>query len=182
MFPLGTMRLFGTSSSLWEIYTKTCPKSDKFFTTISWCHVRIPCQVVASVKEIKVWRGSVCRFGHWGDTFPLGTMRHFEKSPGLWEVYIKTCPKSEKYFTTEIWCHVITPYLVSLFSGEFWIYGTFKPSLSMFKAEPWLPDFCNSFQFLEWDLNIHPMTHIWFFNPVWCTVACACSSNLNCAH
>ena len=40
----------------------------------------------------------------------------------------------------------------------------------------------NSFPFLAWDLNMQPRTHIWFFNPFWCTGACAYSSNLNYAH
>ena len=39
-----------------------------------------------------------------------------------------------------------------------------------------------SFPFLAWDLEIHPRTHMWFFNQLWCTGACACSSNLNYAH
>ena len=29
---------------------------------------------------------------------------------------------------------------------------------------------------------MHPRTQIWFFNQFICTGACACSSNLNCAH
>ena len=32
-----------------------------------------------------------------------------------------------------------------------------------------------SFQFLAWDLSMHPRTHIWFFNQFICTRACACS-------
>ena len=39
-----------------------------------------------------------------------------------------------------------------------------------------------SFPFLAWDLSMHPRTKIWFFNQFICTGACACSSNLNCAH
>jgi len=36
--------------------------------------------------------------------------------------------------------------------------------------------------FLHWDLEIHPKdTHV-IFNQLWCTGACACSSNLNYAH
>ena len=44
------------------------------------------------------------------------------------------------------------------------------------------PGVWNSFPFLAWDLNMHPRTHIWFFNQFICTGACACSSNLNYAH
>ena len=57
-----------------------------------------------------------------------------------------------------------------------------KPSFSMFSAEARLPDVWISFPFLAWDLEIHPRTHMWFFNQLWCTGACACSSNLNYAH
>ena len=39
-----------------------------------------------------------------------------------------------------------------------------------------------SFPSLAWDLEIHPRTHMWFFNQLWCIGACACSSNLNYAH
>ena len=39
-----------------------------------------------------------------------------------------------------------------------------------------------SFPSLAWDLEIHPRTHMWFFNQLWCLGACACSSNLNYAH
>ena len=44
------------------------------------------------------------------------------------------------------------------------------------------PSVWNSFPFLAWDLSMHPMTQIWFFNQFICTGACACSSNLNYAH
>ena len=57
-----------------------------------------------------------------------------------------------------------------------------KPSFSMFSAEPRCPDVWISFPFLAWDLEIHPRTHMWFFSQLWCTGACACSSNLNYAH
>ena len=39
-----------------------------------------------------------------------------------------------------------------------------------------------SFPSLAWDLEIHPRTHMWFFNQLWSIGACACSSNLNYAH
>ena len=44
------------------------------------------------------------------------------------------------------------------------------------------PGVWNSFPFIAWDLEIHPRTHMWFFNQLWCIGACACSSNLNYAH
>ena len=39
-----------------------------------------------------------------------------------------------------------------------------------------------SFPSLAWDLEIHPRTHMWFLNQLWCIGPCACSSNLNYAH
>ena len=39
-----------------------------------------------------------------------------------------------------------------------------------------------SFPSLAWDLEIHPRTHMWFFNQLWCIGAFACSSNLNYAY
>ena len=57
-----------------------------------------------------------------------------------------------------------------------------KQSFSMFSAEPRCPDVWISFPFLAWDLEIHPRTHMWFFNQHWCTGTCACSSNLDYAH
>ena len=44
------------------------------------------------------------------------------------------------------------------------------------------PGVRNSFPFLPWDLSMKPRTHIWIFNQFICIRACACSSNLNCAH
>ena len=49
-----------------------------------------------------------------------------------------------------------------------------KPSFSIFPAEPRCLDVWISFPFLAWDLEIYPRTHMWFFNQLWCTGACAC--------
>ena len=49
-------------------------------------------------------------------------------------------------------------------------------------GEPRRLDVWTSLQSLAWDLEIHPRTHTWFFKQLWCTGACACSSNLNYAH
>ena len=68
------------------------------------------------------------------------------------------------------------------FQACFGFTGIKKPSFSIFPAEPRLPDVWISFPFLAWNLEIYPRTHMWFFNQVWCTGACACISNLNYAH
>src|SRR3989337_4549608 len=64
-------------------------------------------------KKIKAGEGSVCRFAHGGDTFPLGTTSLLERSFGLQEAYTKACPNLSKKFTTTCWCHVMTPCQVS---------------------------------------------------------------------
>ena len=64
-------------------------------------------------KKINVGEGSVCRFAHGGDTFPVGTTSLLERSSGLQEAYTKAFPNSAKIFTAACWCHVMTPYQVS---------------------------------------------------------------------
>ena len=68
------------------------------------------------------------------------------------------------------------------FQTCFGITGIKKPSFSIFLAKPRRQDVWIPFPFLTWDLEIHPRTYMWFFNQLWCTGACASSSNLNCAH
>ena len=59
----------------------------------------------------------------------------------------------------------------------------FKNQVSQrFAANQHCPRVWNSFPSLAWDLSKHPRTHMWFFNQLICTGACACCSNLNYAH
>ena len=44
-FPTETITLVVRSYGLWEAYTQTGPKWDKFFTTACWCRSVIVCQV-----------------------------------------------------------------------------------------------------------------------------------------
>ena len=44
-FPTETIMRVVRSSSLWEAYTRTCPKWDKICTTACWCRSMIACQV-----------------------------------------------------------------------------------------------------------------------------------------
>ena len=57
-----------------------------------------------------------------------------------------------------------------------------KPSFPIFLAKPRRPDVWITFPFLARNLEIHPRTHRWFFNQLWCAGVCACSSSLNYAH
>ena len=59
----------------------------------------------------------------------------------------------------------------------------FKKQVSQcFAGNQRCPGVWNSFPFLAWDLSMHPRTHMWFFNQLWCIGACACSSNFNYVH
>ena len=64
-------------------------------------------------KKIKAGEGSVCRFAHGGDTFPLETTSLLDRSSGLQAAYTKACPNSDKKITAACWCHVMTPCQVS---------------------------------------------------------------------
>ena len=55
-------------------------------------------------------------------------------------------------------------------------------SSQRFASNQQCPSVWKSFPSLAWDREIHPRTHMWFFNQLWCIGACACSSNLNFAH
>ena len=65
------------------------------------------------------------------------------------------------------------------FQACFGITGIKKPNFSIFPTEPRHPHVWISFSFLAWHLEIYPRTHMWFFNQLWCTGACACLSNRN---
>ena len=133
-------------------------------------------------KKIKPGKGSV-RMSFRTRRWHLPSRNHepFKGSFGLQEAYTKACPNSAKKITATCWCHVMTPSQVS-FHPCFGFTGIKKTSFSMFPAEPRRPDVWISFPFLAWDLEIHPTTHMWFSNQLWCTGACACSSNFNYAH
>ena len=56
-----------------------------------------------------------------------------------------------------------------------------KASTSTFAGEPRCRGVRISSPFLAWEISINPWTHIWFYNPCWCTEAFASSLILNCA-
>ena len=125
----------------------------------------------------------VCRFAHEGDTFPLGNTSLLEGSSGLQEAYTKACPNSakKKLRSMLVPCHD-TMASFMIFRRVLDLHELKKPSFSIFPVEPRHPDVGISLPFLGCDLEIHPRTHMCFFNQLWCTGACACSSNLNYAH
>jgi len=76
----------------------------------------------------------------------------------------------------------MTPSQDSWFSCVFGFTGFEKPSFLMFLVEPRCLDVWISFPFLAWDLEIYPRTHMWFFNQLWCTGACACIFQIRIMH
>ena len=122
----------------------------------------------------------VSRFAHGGDTFPLGTTSLLEESSGLQKAYSNACPKFGQniYRSMLVPCHE-TMASFMIFRRVLDLHEIKKSSFSIFPVEPRRPDVWISFPFLAWDLEIHPRTHMWFFNQLWCTGACAFSSNLN---
>ena len=115
----------------------------------------------------------VCRFAHGGDTFPLGTTSLLEGISGLQEASTKACPNSAKIVPQHVgamsWQHA----KFHDFQACFGFTAVKKPSFSIFPAEPRCTDVWIAFTFLAWYLEIHPRTHMWVFNQVWCTGACA---------
>ena len=94
----------------------------------------------------------------------------------------KLVPIRPKNIPRQCWCMSWHHAKFHDFQACFGFTGIKKPSFSIFMVEPRRPDVWISFSFLSWDLDIHPKTHMWFFNQFVCTGACACSSNLNYAH
>ena len=71
------------------------------------------------------------------------------------------CASSQtgRFFTTAYIGHVMKPCQVSCFLGDFLIYWDLKTEI--LNVSGWR-QVCNSFPFLKWDLNMHPMTHVRF--------------------
>ena len=133
-------------------------------------------------KKIKAGEGSVyrrtCRWH-----VPSRNHEHsWEKLRFARSLYQSLSQFGQKnYWSMLVPCHDTMPSFM-IFRRVLDLQELKKPSFSIFPAEPWRPDVWISFPFLAWDLEIHPRTHMWFFNQLWCTGACACSSNLNYAH
>ena len=74
---------------------------------------------------------------------------------------INVCALSQtgQFFATAYMCHVMKPCQVSCFLGEFSIYWDLKTEILNVSGRQ---DVCSSFPFLQWDLNMHPMTHVQF--------------------
>ena len=132
-------------------------------------------------KKLKSRRCNGYRFIQKGETFPTETITLVVRSSGLWEAYTQTCLKWNKKFTTACWCRAMIACKFHEFRTTFGFTRITKASTSTFAGEPRCHGVWNSYPFLEWDVSINPWTHISFYNPFWCTGACACGLILNCA-
>ena len=105
----------------------------------------------------------VCHFSHGGDTFPLGTTSLLERSSGLQEAYTKLAPIRPKKLPQHVGAMSWHAAKFRDFQACFGFTSIKKPSFTIFPAEPRRPDVWISFPFLAWDLEIHPRTHMWFW-------------------
>ena len=134
-------------------------------------------------KFLKAIRGNGYRFVPKGGPFATETIMLVVRSSGLWEAYTQTCPKWDKIFTMA--CRVPLHNTMTSFMNFIWVLDLleFKNQASQrFAGNQWCHGVLISFPSLAWDLEIHPRTHMWFFNQLQCIGACACSSNLNYAY
>ena len=141
--------------------------------------------LICLCKKIEAGEGSVrmsFRTRRWH--FPLsGTTSLLERSSDLQEAYTKNLSKCGQFFLPQHvgamkWHHA----KFHDFQASFEFPKIYKPSFWMFLAEPRCLDVWISVPCLACDLEINPRRHMWFFKQLWCTRACACSSNLNYAH
>ena len=139
--------------------------------------------LICLCNKIKAGEGSVrmsFRTQRWH--VPLRTTSLLEGSSDLQEAYTKACPNSAKKIPHHVGAMSWHRAKFHEFQACFGFTGIKKPRFSIFTAEARCPDVWIWLPFLAWDLEIHPRTHMRFFNKLWCTGACICSSNLNYAH
>ena len=141
------------------------------FSTLTW------------ENNLKAIRDNGYCFVHKGGTFVTETIMLVVRSSGLWEEYTQTCPKWDKFCANSMMMllHDSMPSFMNLWQ-VLDLLELKNQASQCFAGNQRRPGVWNSFPFLEWDLSMHPRTHIWFWDQFICTRACACSSNLNYAH
>ena len=156
---------------------QTTPEIFQIFTwQLYYCTLNVE-------KTMKAVRGSYLSFIIKHALFPLRTTSLLVSCSGLWGVRVQTFVKHANFFTTSSWWHDITSTKVSCASDHFFYFLELKchgtpcmcPCLETNMFE-------NSFSFTAHGINSHTSTQIWFFKPLWLTVACRCSYNLNYGH
>ena len=156
---------------------QTDPEKSQNFTQHSCC------SMLTREKNLKAIRGNGYLFVPKGGTFPTETIMLVVRSSCLWEAYSQTCPKWEKnlYHDMLMPLHDSMPSFMN-FTRVLDLLEFENQVSQRFAGNQQCPGVWISFPSLEWDLEIHPRTHMWFFNQLWCIGACACSLILNCAH
>ena len=142
-----------------------------------------PVVLFDTAKKLKAIRGNGYRFvPKVGCSLPK-TIMLVVRSSGLWEAYTQTCPKWDNFFYHGMLMplHDSMPSFMD-FRRVLDLLEFKNQASQCFACNQRCPGVWNSFPFLAWDQSMHPRTHIWFLNQFICIGACACSSNLNCAH
>ena len=134
-------------------------------------------------KNLKAIRGNGYRFVPKGGTFP--TENHdacCEKLRFVRSIY-PNLPQMGKnlYHSMLMPLHYIMPSFMN-FRRVLDLLEFKNQASQCYAGNQWCPGVWNSFPFLARYLRMHPRTQIWLFDQFICTWACACSSNLNCAH
>ena len=157
--------------------SKRTPKNQKEITRHSCC------SMLTRENNLKAIRGNGYWFVHKGGTFPTENHHAFCEKLLIMRSIIPNLPQMVQnlYHCMFMPVHDTMPSFMN-FRRVLDLLEFKNQASQCFASNQRWPGVWNSFPLLAWDLNMHPRTHIWFFNQFICTGACACSSNLNYAH
>ena len=150
---------------------------------ITKIHTTLLLFYVDTRKHLKAIRGNGYHFVHKGGTFPT------ENHHACWEKlrFVRSIYLNLPLMGQNLYHGMLMPLHDSM--ANFMNFTRvldlleFKNKVSQrFAGNQRCPSVWNSFPFLAWNRSMHQRTQIWFFNQLWCTGACACSSNLYYAH
>ena len=100
-------------------------------------------------------------------SFAILTCQLFASKGLRWLLLCVPYLKLDDFFSMTYMCHVMKPCQVSCFLGEFSIYWDLKTEILNVLGRR---EVCSSLPFLQRDLNMHPMTHVWFSTHFCCRV------------
>ena len=170
------MHINALKTQLMHKNVQTNPEKSQTFTQHSCC------SMLAREKNLKAIRGNGYRFVPKGGTFP--TENHHaccEKLRFVRSIYPNLPKMGKNYHRMLMPLHDSMPSFMN-FRRVLDLLEFKNQASQHFAGNQQCPGTWNSFPSLAWDLEIHPRTHMWFFNPLWCTGACACNSYLDYAH
>ena len=153
------MRINALKTQLMHKNVQTNPEKSQKFTQHS-CS-----SMLTREKNFKAIRGNGYHFIAKGGTFRTETITLVARSSGLWEAYTQTCPKWDKIFTTACLMplHDSMPSFMN-FRRVLDLLEFKNQASQRFAGNQQCPGVWISFSSLAWDLEIHPRTHMWFFN------------------